>query len=189
MEKTRLKEIAIQKKNFKEKEEQLKTETLEAEREIIRLRNEKLRADMIHKDKELANSAMNLVQKNKELNKIKAELKKIQSELKEDLVKSRIGMIIRKIDKETSNDESWSVFETNFEQVHEDFLKRIKALHPDVTPKELKLSAYLRMNISSKEIATLMNITTRGVEISRYRLRRKFNLDRSQNLIDYILSV
>jgi len=189
VEKTRLKEIAIQKKNFKEKEEQLKTETLEAEREIIRLRNEKLRADMIHKDKELANSAMNLVQKNKELNKIKAELKKIQSELKEDLVKSRIGMIIRKIDKETSNDESWSVFETNFEQVHEDFLKRIKALHPDVTPKELKLSAYLRMNISSKEIATLMNITTRGVEISRYRLRRKFNLDRSQNLIDYILSV
>jgi ligand-binding sensor domain-containing protein/DNA-binding CsgD family transcriptional regulator len=189
VERTRLKELAIHKKSFKEKEEQLRTDALEAEREIIRLRNEKLRAEMIHKDKELANSAMNLVQKNKELNKIKVELKKIQSELREELVKSRIGMIIRKIDKETSNDESWSVFETNFEQVHEDFLKRIKSLHPDITPKELKLTAYLRMNISSKEIATLMNITTRGVEISRYRLRRKFNLDRSQNLIDYILSV
>lgn len=144
---------------------------------------------MIHKDKELANSAINLVQKNKQFNKIKVEMLKIQSELKEELMRSRIDMIIRKIDKETSNDESWSIFETNFEQVHEDFLKRIRERHPDISPKELKLAAYLRMNISSKEIATLMNITTRGVEISRYRLRRKCKLDRNQNLTDYILSV
>ena len=144
---------------------------------------------MIHKDKELANTAINLVQKNKQLNKIKIDLQKIQSELKEELVKNRIAMIIRKIDRETSNDESWSIFETNFEQVHEDFLKRIREKHPDITPKELKLAAYLRMNMSSKEIAALMNITTRGVEISRYRLRRKLDIERTQNLIDYILSV
>ncbi|MBN1926438.1 MAG: hypothetical protein JW798_11440 [Prolixibacteraceae bacterium] len=189
VERTRMKEMEIQKRQYLEKEEKLKSEALLAEKEIIRLRNEKLRAEMIHKDKELANSAMNLVQKNKHLNKIKSELLKIQNEIREELVKSRLNMIIRKIDKETSNDESWSIFETNFEQVHEDFLKRLREKHPDITPKELKLSAYLRMNISSKEIATLLNITTRGVEISRYRLRRKFGLDRNQNLIDYILSV
>ncbi len=189
IEKSRLKEKELQKKRYLEKEEKLKNDAIVAEKEIIRLRNEKLRADMIHKDKELANTAINLVQKNKQLNKIKIDLLKIQSDLKEDLVKNRINMIVRKIDKETSNDESWSIFETNFEQVHEDFLKRIKELHPDISPKELKLSAYLRMNISSKEIATLMNITTRGVEISRYRLRRKFKLNRDQNLTDYILSI
>jgi len=189
MEKARLRELAIREKRYLEKEEQLKSEALLAEKEIIRLRNEKLRSEMIHKDKELANTAMNLVQKNKELNKIKADLLKIQNELKEDLIKSRIQVMIRKIDRETSNDEAWSIFETNFEQVHEDFLKRIRSLHPDITPKELKLSAYLRMNISSKEIAALLNITTRGVEISRYRLRKKLGLDRNQNLIDYILSV
>lgn len=189
VERTRIKEKEIQKKKFLEREEQLKHEAIEAEKEIIRLRNEKLRANMIHKDKELANSAINLVQKNKQLNKIKAELKKLQTDIKEELVRSRINMLIRKIDKETSNDESWSIFETNFEQVHEDFLKRLRERHPDISPKELKLSAYLRMNISSKEIATLMNISTRGVEISRYRLRKKFNLDRNQNLIDYILSL
>jgi len=189
VEKSRLKEKELQKKKFLEKEEKLKNEALIAEKEIIKLRNEKLHYEMIHKDKELANSAINLVQKNKQFNKIKEELLKIQSELKEELVKSRIGTIIRKIDKETSNDESWSIFETNFEQVHEDFLKRIKELHPDISPKELKLAAYLRMNMSSKEIATLLNITTRGVEISRYRLRRKLNIDRNQNLIDYILSI
>ena len=70
---------------------------------------------MIHKDKELANSAMNLVQKNKQLNKIKAELKKIQLDIRDDFLKSRIHMMIRKIEKETNNDESWSIFETNFE--------------------------------------------------------------------------
>jgi ligand-binding sensor domain-containing protein/DNA-binding CsgD family transcriptional regulator len=189
VERTRLKEMDLQKRRYLEKEGKLKNEALLAEKEIIRLRNEKLRAEMIHKDKELANSAMNLVQKNKHLNKIKSELLKMKGEIKEDLLISRINMIIRKIDKETSNDESWSVFETNFEQVHEDFLKRLREKHPDITPKELKLSAYLRMNISSKEIATLLNITTRGVEISRYRLRRKFGLERNQNLIDYILSI
>ena len=189
VEKSRIKEKEIQQKEFREREEKLKNETLLAEKEIIRLKNEKLNAEMIHKDKELANTAINLVQKNKQLNKIKIDLQKIQSELKEELVKNRIAMIIRKIDRETSNDESWSIFETNFEQVHEDFLKRIREKHPDITPKELKLAAYLRMNMSSKEIAALMNITTRGVEISRYRLRRKLDIERTQNLIDYILSV
>jgi DNA-binding CsgD family transcriptional regulator len=189
VEKSRLKEKELQRKKFMEREEKLKNEAIIAEKEIIRLRNEKLHAEMIHKDKELANTAMNLVQKNKQFNKIKVDLLKIQGELKEELMRNRIDTIIRKIDKETSNDESWSIFETNFEQVHEDFLKRIRELHPDISPKELKLAAYLRMNMSSKEIATLMNITTRGVEISRYRLRRKLNIDRAQNLIDYILSV
>lgn len=189
LEKERIKEIELHKQSFKEKEEKMKNEATIAEKEIIRLKNEKLHAEMIHKDKELANSAINLVNKNKQLHKIKADLLKIESELKEELVRNRISVLVRKIDKETSNDESWSIFETNFEQVHEDFLKRLRELHPDISPKELKLSAYLRMNISSKEIATLMSITTRGVEISRYRLRRKFNLDRNQNLTDYILSI
>lgn len=182
-------EREAQKKKFLEREAQLKREALEAEKEIIRLKNEHLLANVIHKDKELANTAMSLVQKNQFLDKIDAELKKILTETKDDAIKSRITSVINKIAKETSNDNSWNVFETNFEQVHEDFLKRIRILHPDITPKELKLAAYLRLNISTKEISTLMNVTPRGVEISRYRLRKKLNLDRQQSLIDYILSI
>jgi ligand-binding sensor domain-containing protein/DNA-binding CsgD family transcriptional regulator len=189
VERLRIKEKIIQQEKFREREEQLKREALEAEKEIIRLRNEKLHAEMIHKDKELANTAINLVQKNKQFNKIKADLRKIHLELKEELMRNRISAIVRKIDKETSSDEHWTIFETNFEQVHEEFLKRLKEKHPDITPKELKLAAYLRMNISTKEIATLMNITSRGVEISRYRLRKKLNIDRQTNLIDYVLSI
>lgn len=182
-------ETEEQHKRYLEREEQLKREALEAEKEIIRLKNERLNADVIHKDKELANTAMGLVQKNKHLNKIHLELKKIQADIKDETVKSHLGSVMRRIEKEVDNDESWTVFETNFEQVHEDFLKRLRELHPDISPKELKLAAYLRLNISTKEISELMNISPRGVEISRYRLRKKLNLDRQQNLTDYILSV
>jgi DNA-binding CsgD family transcriptional regulator len=96
--------------------------------------------------------------------------------------------MVRKIDREIDSEMQWEVFEKHFESVHEEFLKRLKATYPDLTPRELKLCAYLRLNISSKEIATLMNISTRGVEISRYRLRKKLLLEHDTNLTDFIVS-
>ena len=79
-------------------------------------------------------------------------------------------------------------FDKYFDEVHEDFLVRLKEKHPDLTPKDLRMCAYLKMNISTKEIAPLMNISVRGVEISRYRLRRKLNIEQGINLTEYILS-
>jgi len=72
--------------------------------------------------------------------------------------------------------------------VHEEFLKRLKENYPDLSPRELKLCAYLRLNISSKEIANLMDISVRGVEISRYRLRKKLQLEHDRNLTEFIIS-
>jgi DNA-binding CsgD family transcriptional regulator len=95
--------------------------------------------------------------------------------------------LVKKISKELDTDKQWEVFESHFESVHEAFLKRLKTQYPDLSPRELKLCAYLRLNISSKEIAALMNISTRGVEISRYRLRKKLQLSRNDNLTDFIL--
>jgi DNA-binding CsgD family transcriptional regulator len=99
-----------------------------------------------------------------------------------------ISPLIKKINKDIESENQWKVFETHFENVHEAFLKRLKNQYTELTPRELKLCAYLRRNISSKEIALLMNISTRGVEISRYRLRKKLNLDRSVNLTYFIIS-
>ena len=87
------------------------------------------------------------------------------------------------------HEEDWHLFEQHFDQVHENFLKRIKEIHPGLTPKDLKICAYLRMNLSSKEIAPLLNISVRGVEISRYRLRKKLGLERDDNLIEYLMKV
>ena len=81
-----------------------------------------------------------------------------------------------KINKEIEHQDNWLVFEENFDKVHENFLQRLKGNHIDLTPKDLRLAAYLRMNLSSKEIAPLLNISIRSVEISRYRLRKKMNL-------------
>jgi FixJ family two-component response regulator len=95
---------------------------------------------------------------------------------------------MKKINRDLDNEKQWQVFETHFENVHEEFLKRLKDKFPELSPRELKLCAYLKLNISSKEISSLMNISTRGVEISRYRLRKKLNLDRNSNLTDFIMS-
>jgi DNA-binding CsgD family transcriptional regulator len=182
------KEKKRQQEKFKEREEKLQRETLEAEKEIIRLRNEKLSEQMILKDKELANSTMDMIQKNKLLTRIKNDLKKMTSKAVDTELKSQIHILSREINKELDTEKQWEVFETHFENVHEAFLNRLKTQYPELSPRELKLCAYLRMNISSKEIAVLMNISTRGVEISRYRLRRKLKLTRDENLTDFILT-
>lgn len=187
MEKSKRLEEERQKRIFREREKQLQTEALEAEKEVIRLRNDKLRAEMKQKDKELANSTMQMIQKSKSLSSIKKELNKLSREISDDLITNHINSMVRKINREMDTEQQWEVFEKHFENVHEEFLKRLKEKYPDLTPREMKLCAYLRLNISSKEIATLMNISTRGVEISRYRLRKKLNLEHDTNLTEFIM--
>jgi len=177
-----------QEESFKKKEELLKRETLEAEKEVIRIRNDKLRADIRQKDKELANSTMQTLQKNKTLINLRDELKRLGGDTNDEGLKHKVKHLVKRINKEIDDEDQWKIFEKHFESVHEELLTRLKTTYPDLTPSELKLCAYLRMNISSKEISVLMNISTRGVEISRYRLRKKLNLTRDVNLTEFILS-
>ena len=95
--------------------------------------------------------------------------------------------MVRKIDRNIEDEDSLRIFETNFDQVHENFLSRLREAYPQLTSKDLRLCAYLRLNLSSKEIAPLLNISIRGVEISRYRLRKKLDLDHREHLADFIL--
>jgi ligand-binding sensor domain-containing protein/DNA-binding CsgD family transcriptional regulator len=176
-------------KSYRQKEQQYKQEALIAEKKIINLKNEKLRIEMIHRDKELANQTMDLIRKNKFLQKIKEDLEKIKKSTSDELLKEKINSLITKIDKDIDHKKQWEVFESAFDEVHEDFLKRLQEKYPNLTPKELKLCAYLRMNISTKEIAPLMNISVRGVEICRYRVRKKLNIDRDQNLTRMIIDL
>lgn len=173
---------------FRKKEEKLQRERLESEKEVIRMRNDKLREGLKLKDKELANSTMQMLHKNEMLITLRGELKKLAGLIGDEGHQFDVIRLVRQINKEIDNEKQWKVFETHFENVHEEFLKRIRTKYTNLTPKELKLCAYLRMNISSKEISVLMNISTRGVEISRYRLRKKLGLSRETNLTDFILS-
>ncbi len=176
-------------KEYRKKELEYIQQAALAEKKIIKLKNETLKNEMIHRDKELANQTMDLIHKNKFLTRIKEDLEKIKMSTGDEMLKGKISSLIAKIVKDVDHDRQWEVFETAFDEVHEDFLNRLKARFPSLTPKELRLCAYLRMNISTKEIAPLMNISIRGVEICRYRVRKKLNIDRDTNLTSMIIDL
>ena len=91
------------------------------------------------------------------------------------------------IERQIASEDEWNRFETHFEQTHQDYLKRLKSDYPHLTQSDLKLCAYMRLNISSKQIAQLLNISLRGVEVRRYRLRKRLNLSTEENLYEFLL--
>ncbi|MFT5242768.1 MAG: AraC family chitin signaling transcriptional activator [Psychroserpens sp.] len=160
----------------------LEIKELENEHEIMRLINEQLSLDVDIKSRELAVSAMSLNNKNELLAFIKDDLKKTDDN-------KNLKSVISTITKNITGNDSWSVFKEAFENTDKEFLKKIKGAHPSLTPSDLRLCAYLRLNLSSKEIAPLLNISVRSVEIKRYRLRKKMDLSHEHGLVEYILSV
>lgn len=174
----RKKEKRIKEQNRRE----LKRKKLKAKKEVIQIRNEKLSQEIESKNRELAVSTMSLIKKNEFLGKIKEELRKVKDP-------KEINSVIRTIDRNINNSDDWKFFEEAFNNADKDFLKKIQDRHPELTPNDLKLCAYLRLNLSSKEIAPLLNISVRSVEVKRYRLRKKMDLPHETGLTDYILSI
>jgi DNA-binding CsgD family transcriptional regulator len=162
----------------------LEIKELENEQQLMKLRNEQLSLDVDNKNRELAVSTMSLNSKNELLAFIKEDLKKTNQN-----DSSNIKSVISTINKNITEEDSWKVFKEAFDNADKDFLKRIKQLHPLLTPNDLRLCAYLRLNLSSKEIAPLFNISVRSVEIKRYRLRKKMDLQHEIGLVEYILAV
>lgn len=159
------------------------------EKEIIKLRNEKLRNEIQHKSKELANSTMSMIRKNEFLLDLKNSIDKQKAELGSRYPDKYYIHLNKKIDDNISNKDDWQVFETNFERAHEQFFHKMKDMYSELTSSDLRLCAYLRMNLSSKDIAPLLGISVRGVENHRYRLRKKMNLQHDDSLTDKILSI
>ncbi|MET3034164.1 triple tyrosine motif-containing protein [Flavobacterium johnsoniae] len=162
----------------------LEIKELENEQQLMKLRNEQLSQDVDNKNRELAVSTMSLNSKNELLAFIKEDLKKTAQN-----DSSNIKSVISTINKNITEEDSWNVFKEAFDNADKDFLKRIKQMHPALTPNDLRLCAYLRLNLSSKEIAPMFNISVRSVEIKRYRLRKKMDLQHEIGLVEYILAV
>ena len=169
-------------KLIEDNKKNLELAELENERKIMIMRNEQLQTELNSKNSELATTAMSLIKKNELLLEIKKDL----SHLKDESSKTDV---IKVIDKNLRNNNDWDFFKEAFNNADKDFLHKIKGLHPDLTANDLKFCAFLRLNLSSKEIAPLLNISVRSVEIKRYRLRKKMKLDHSIHLIDYILEI
>jgi DNA-binding CsgD family transcriptional regulator len=158
-----------------------------SEKEIVKLRNEKLEADIEYKNAELASTAMHLLQKGELLGNIKEEMTRMKKNANGHASPDEFKKIMRILGEENKMDKDWEQFAQHFDHVHSDFLKNIKLSFPNLSAHELKLCAYLRMNLSSKEIAQLESISVRGVEIGRYRLRKKLKISTETNLFDFLL--
>ena len=177
-------------KYYREKEEKMirinknKMELIEFERKqaLMAVENTKLQTDIESKNRELAVSTMSMIKKNQFLSKIKSDLKKPDSS-------DKIFSVIKMIDRNLNNKDDWKFFEEAFNNADKDFLKKVKSTHPSLTNNDLRLCAYLRLNLSSKDIAPLLNISLSSVEIKRYRLRKKMNLSHGEGLTEHLLSL
>jgi len=155
--------------------------------EIISLQNKNLQTEISHKSIQLADATVSIIRKNELLIEIKKELEKQKNSLTSKNPARYYEKITGLINKNISSDHDWQMFEALFDQAHQNFFKRLKQAHPELTQSDLKLCAYLKLNLSSKEIAPLLNITNRGVEIRRYRLRKRLGLEAKENLVEFIM--
>ena len=159
---------------------------LQNEKERIRQEKEELEEDVIYKSKELANYTMLLVKKREVFSELLQDLKNMRELAKNDTSRLQLREIIKKISHHLSDEEYLQVFDTNFETVHHKFFSRLRELFPDLNQRELRLCAFVKMNLANKEISPLLNISVRGVETGRYRLRKKLNLEHEHNLVEFL---
>jgi DNA-binding CsgD family transcriptional regulator len=184
--------VIIQQKKHQKAEQHLKymhqLELDHNEKEIVSLKNEKLESEVIFKNKELATTTMHLVQRGKLMSKIKEGLIDIQ-QAHESHKEKELNRVLKLITEAEKSDSDWDHFAIHFDQVHSDFLSTLKSKFPSLSATDLKICAYLKMNLTSKEIAQLMSVTIGAVEVSRYRLRKKLDLAQNVNLFDYLVQV
>ncbi len=161
-------------------------------RQIGQLEEEKLRNELNYKSDELTKTTLNVVRKNEILQKIRKEAEGLSRTVNDgNLVSIRRGMLrlIAQIDTNIEHDSDLDNFQSAFDAVHDDFFKKLDTRFPQLSFKDKMLCAYIKMNLMSKEIAPLLNISVRGVEISRYRLRKKLGLDEKANLAEYLQKI
>lgn len=167
----------------------LELEKSKAEGELISIRSQNLETEIQFKNAELATSAMHLVKKGELISRLKAELNQLMRRVDVPAAQTEVKKMIKQLEEDEQIDQEWDQFAKHFDKVHSDFVVQLKSKHPDISAGEVKLCSFLRMNLSSKEIAQLLNISVRGVEISRYRLRKKLNLQAGENLFDYLIKI
>ncbi len=189
--------FSLRNRNSKQKikifEEEKKARVLELEKKELKfekekLKNENLTIEISSKQRELTTKALNLVQNN-EFNIIIAEkLNSLTTEFRDEKLNKTIKSIINQIIIKNKNS-IWEEFEIHFQLVHKDFYSKLLKTHPDLTPNEIKLCAFLKLNLSSKEISTITQQTYNSIRIARSRLRKKIGIIDDKNMIGYLIGI
>jgi hypothetical protein len=179
-----IQKLALQREELKHQKKILEME-LKAENELNTQEYEKhiLELELQAKSSEVAGKSLSIAKQSEMIENIQGilenenDLNKLKSDIKKSI---KINAV---------NKHEWETFETNLNQIHNEFIITLSKKYPNLTSKDVKLCIYLKMNLSSKEIAPMMNISFRGVELQRYRLRKKLNLIQDENLSKFLLSI
>ncbi|MDO1448242.1 tetratricopeptide repeat protein [Rhodocytophaga aerolata] len=157
-----------------------------AQLENARLQELKLIEELEVKNKKLTSYSLNFIQKNELMEEVKLNLNQLKKSKNTENTRELNGLS-RLMEQSVQIDKDWEDFQRNFGEVHKDFYRILKAYYPDLTNHELKLCTLLKLNMNLKEAANIMGISPESVKKARYRLRKKFNLSREENLIDHII--
>ncbi|MEG1586616.1 MAG: triple tyrosine motif-containing protein [Bacteroidales bacterium] len=166
---------------------ELRKQAHKNEEQRVREKNNLLEEMVKHKNNELFQITATMLRKNEMLSDIKTEIESFTAKHPDMAVARKLNRIMRNMNDEAVAKEDWSLFIMHFEQTHENFFKNVKEAYPSFTPAELKLCACLKLNLSTKDIASLLNISARGVEAGRYRLRKKIDIDPSESLNEFFI--
>lgn len=184
-----LDKLALEKKEAEKREEEAEKlrllEEIKTNDELNRLREEKLNDKIKHQNREIATSALQVVNKNEILNSIKETLKKYNNSKEKDS-RTFFLRLIREIETSINIDADWDNFKLHFEEVHQGFFERLEKNYPNLTPNEQRLCAYLRINLDTKEIARILNISLLALEKRRYRLRKKLKISPKTNIVSFL---
>lgn len=161
----------------------------ENERMLLNLERDKLEADLRYKNHELSSLTLHITQKNEILTRISQQLTRVMQESADTHIVKHLRDINALLHKSLNSEQEWEKFTDHFDLVHEGFLKKLKQRYPDLSSSTLKLCACIKMRLSSKQIATLMNTAPDSVLKARYRLRTKFNLNKDISLEEFLNSL
>ena len=152
---------------------------------IAREKQEEIyKQEIAHKKKELTSQTLHLVQKNTFIQELMENFENIKNS--PDKFKTEFRRIVMLLKKENASDKDWEVFKTYFAEVHNDFDQKLKTLYADISEKEIRLAAFLRMNLTTKEIAATLNVLPDSILKSKYRLKKKLNLDKDIDLTSFL---
>lgn len=154
----------------------------------IRLKEEQLKLDLEFKNKQLTTHSLNLVQKNEAMKELKENINEI-SQKKDGEITRDLQELKNLVDYSFNLDEDWKEFRLYFEEIHTGFFDILKKRYSDLSPKELRLAALVKLNLTSKEIATIMGITSSSVKTARYRLRKKLDMETEENLTEFMMNI
>lgn len=157
------------------------------ERRILTLEKENLRQEVAYKSKELAGSTMSIIRKNEILTCLRSEICAQKEALGTHYPDKYYSRVLEMIDDNISSDSDWEIFRTNFDRIHENFFRNLMERYPSLTQSDLRLCAFLRLNMSTKDIANMLNISLKGVEAARYRLRKKLRLGSGISLGEFLI--